>query len=177
MNSQIILMMLVVWLPPLFPGCAPINPAGYDENDKGPPIQTEKEAYVVSRIGHGLEVSIKVIYTNRTGRTVYLPTCIVVHPPLLEKRVDGKWALAYAAIVPLCIGPPVQIKSATTYSYIFNMHARLPTDEAPRFLPETVDGTYRLVWEIYETWTPDKYPLGKLLSLEQRVSNEFKLSE
>jgi hypothetical protein len=116
-------------------------------------------------------------FTNRTNGAVYLPVCKGVLPPHLEKRVNDEWVLAHAPIIPLCLGSPVKIKSGKSYRYIFKMQARLPTYEGPGFYPEEVAGTYRLVWEIYETWTPDKYPLGKLLPLEKRVSNEFRLSE
>jgi hypothetical protein len=160
----------IAWLSCTLVACSIFDP------EEGSLIRTDKDAYVVSRSDQSMELTISFTYTNQTGRTAYLPKCLSVHPPHLEKFVNGNWVLAYASAVPACLEPPVQVKSGKTYQHIFKMTT---CPNCSPFLPDKVEGTYRLVWGIYETWEPDRYrpALGKQFPLAQRVSNEFRISE
>lgn len=58
--------------------------------------------------------------------------------------------------------------------------AGLPGNNAyPKFETDEVPGIYRLVWGLQRTWTPDSAGpgLGEMLPLEERVSNEFRITD
>lgn len=153
-----------------------------DEADL-PLIRTDQKAYVVhaieeERLGRVLELDIEVRYANKSSRTSYLPTCRSVNPPYLEKWIDGAWVVAFSPTVPDCLGPPVIVTVGETYTYPYQIRA-YSGGLNPAFAVDDIDGTYRLVWEIYQTWAPNgsEPGLGALLPLTLRVSNTFHLSE
>jgi hypothetical protein len=43
------------------------------------------------------------------------------------------------------------------------------------FTVEDVNGIYRSVWVIHESWDPERSDFGDLLPEEQRISNPFQL--
>jgi hypothetical protein len=144
------------------------------------PIQTDRAEYTLRYTEQLAEATIGVRYTNRTGSPVYLPTCHVPHPPVLEKRVGSTWVAAYRPAVLACLGPPVVIQPGATYEYTFKVVAGRPgTNSFPQFEVAEIPGTYRLVWGLLSTWDPDGPGpgLGRSLPLEQRVSNEFRIGE
>jgi hypothetical protein len=120
------------------------------------------------------------VYTNTRARAVYLPTCHGVHPPVLEKWVQGAWIETYAQVVPACLGPPEVIGPGEAYHYAFDiLAAPRGSNRAPQFTVPEIPGSYRLVWDIYGTWTPSgaEPGLGRKLQLEARVSNAFQLTD
>ena len=154
-------------------------PASPDQGAEGAPIQTDRAEYAVRYTQQLAELTIGVKYVNRTGGTVYLPTCQVPHPPVLEKRVGTGWVAAYRAPVLMCLGPPVVIRPGERYDYTFKVSAGRPgTNYFPQFEVAEITGTYRLVWGLLGTWDPDGSGpgLGRPLPLEQRVSNEFRIT-
>ncbi len=178
--SRIVPLFLIVWVSILLAGCEIVGSSEADDDTEGQPaIQTDKKAYTVGFTDLFMELTVEMRYTNRTRRIVYLPRCLVVHSPILEKLEDGEWVFAYAPVVSLCLGPPVVVMPDAPYAYTFEMHAGLRSNNLhPKFKPDEVEGVYRLAWEIYRTWQPDNRPgLGTLLPLEQRISNTFRLVE
>ena len=156
------------------------GPTSAGQAAAGAPIKTDRTEYTL-RFGAELaEMSIGVSYTNRTGSRVYLPTCHGANPPWLEKRVGSEWVAAYRPAVLACLGPPVVIQPGDTYDYTLKVVAgRRGTNRYPQFEVAEIPGTYRLVWGLLATWDPDgpEPGLGRLLPLEQRVSNEFTIRE
>lgn len=144
------------------------------------PIQTDREVYKVERTATGYTVSIPFVYTNKTGRKVYLPTCNGAHPPVLEKWVQGAWIEAYASVALMCQGPPKVVAPGDEYCHTFEIlaHPR-GSNWLPQFALNKIRGAYRLVWTIYETWTPNSPEpgLGLVLPLEARVSNTFHFTQ
>jgi hypothetical protein len=119
------------------------------------------------------KVTINTSYTNRTGGRVYLPVCIEPFQPNLEKKVGDKWVVVYGAGGRMCRGTPVRIEPGETYRDAFKMEAFWPRRNSNLdFHEKEIDGTYRLVREIYsnyEMWREVELPL------KERISNEFRL--
>jgi hypothetical protein len=174
-------------------GCSPdptaTEPTAAGSTGTGPLIRTDQSIYTASRgadtlddgsiWGEYVELAIPLTYTNTTGGPITLPTCLGVNPPALEKREGTGWRVAYCPIVPACLGPPVVILPGEVYRYDYRVRGYLP---GGRILPQfetSVPGTYRLIWDAYETWTPNsgESGLGRVLPLEKRVSNEFEIVE
>jgi hypothetical protein len=162
-------------------------PGGKDENSRlnqAPLIQTERTSYTVERgesrdpdgtlYGRYIRVAIRLRYTNSTDRPIYLPTCNGINPPLMEKKQGGGWVIAYAPIVPACLGPPEVIQPGKTFEYEYQVEGYAPGGRVmPQFNTE-VPGTYRLVWDAYASRNSNP---EHMLPLEERISNEFELTE
>jgi len=158
------------------------------------PIQTDKPEYQVTYEPSSMllsndkqgsvtyrpkafKVTINSTYTNRTGSTVYIPVCQVPSQPNLEKKVEGKWVVAYGPGGRLCRGVPVRIEPGETYRDTFKVEAFWPRQNGNLdFFDEEIEGTYRLVYDLHDIYI---HPMGRepdrLLPLEERISNEFRL--
>jgi hypothetical protein len=165
----------------LLAGCAGlVSPDQGDQGGDGLAIRTERTEYAVSRSGASLVTTIGLTLTNGTEGPAYLATCHGVHPPVLQKRVGDRWVTAYAAVVPLCLGPPEVVEPGETFPYTFRVSgAPRGSNSYPQFEVDEVPGTYRLAWAVYRTWEPDggRPGLGELFPRESTVSNEFTLRD
>jgi hypothetical protein len=129
--------------------------------------------------GRFIEFSMIIRYINSTPGPIYLPTCHSVHPPVIEKKENGQWVIAFAPIVLACLGPPEIVGPGRTYEYTYLVQAYLPGSRVmPQFRTE-VPGIYRLAWRAYRTWTPNgsEPGLGEELPRDAGISNEFELLE
>lgn len=143
----------------------------------GAPILTDSAVYHVRTSRNTHELTIGLVYRNPTNSAVYIPTCRTVHPPVLQKWEGGQWVTAYAPVVLECLGEPVVIAAGDSYAYTYHVKAWRSPNMHPRFEVGTIPGSYRLMWRILETWTPDgpEPGLGKALPLEARISNTFRI--
>lgn len=133
-----------------------------------PAIQTDSAAYVLRRVGSGLQGTIGFTYSNWTGADVFAGGCRNPDPPHVEKLVGDAWVTAYAPAVLLCWSPPVRIGAGQSYRYALHIAAALPGANAgPRWEAGDVPGTYRLVWDALSAPIP--------LPEELRTSNTFVL--
>ena len=157
---------------------APSSPEGAAASEA--PIRTDRAEYVADRAGGGVSLDIPIRYVNPTQGPVWVSTCHSVYPPTLEKLVGDAWVPAYNEPVLLCLGVPIVIQAGASYEYTFRVRASpRGTNTYPQFELESVPGTYRLVWGVYEG---DGTGLAKgeeprLLPLDQRVSNSFRIIE
>jgi hypothetical protein len=136
------------------------------------PIQTDKKIYKVAVTPQSVKFTINYNYENRTGGVVILPTCKRPYRPLLEKKVEGRWVTVVHPIELMCAGPPVRIEPGETYRDKFEVEAFLPGNNMHPELKvdiQEIEGVYRLVHVF--TWQNQPLPL------EDRVSNEFKLTK
>jgi hypothetical protein len=137
------------------------------------PIRTEEKTYKVEVKPQSVKFMINYSYVNRTGDTVYLPTCVRPFRPLLEKKVEGRWVSAADSFEFMCIGPPVLIGPGETYYDSFQVEAFLPGNKTiPKLKVDVgeIEGVYRLV-HVFEGRDHRRLPL------EDRISNEFKLTK
>jgi hypothetical protein len=142
------------------------------------PLRTDSSVYHVRTASHGYELTIGVSYTNPTRGNVYIPTCHTPHPPVLQKLENGSWVTAYVPVVLMCLGPPVIIGSGRTYEFTYRIWAGFHgTNNYPQFEVREIPGTYRLVWQMLRTWTPNgpNPGLGEPLPVELSTSDPFEL--
>lgn len=156
-------------------GCATLS-AG---NAAGPPIQTDRQRYVVTDSAGLSRLTIQLTYRNRTGKSVFLPTCRGPQPPRLQKQVGDTWMVAYAPVILACEGPPIEIPDGGSYDYTFRILAGMPgTNFAPRWAVSEIPGTYRILWEIFsdvEGNPARPVRTRNPLPVEQEISNTFQL--
>jgi hypothetical protein len=157
--------------------------------ESDPLIRTDRQVYTAKRgtsksedgtvVGRFVELTIPLRYTNFTGNSIYLPTCLGVNPPVLEKKQGSEWVVAYSPAVPACLGPPQVIEPGKTFDYVYQVEGYLPGGNTFPQFETSVPGTYRIVWGAYGTWTPTSTEpgLGRELPLAKRVSNEFGVVE
>ena len=163
-------------------GCGVGRILGFEDEPPaltGAPIQTDSVVYHVRTTASSYEMVMDLRYTNPTRGRVYISTCHTPHPPVLEKWEGGEWVTAYAPVVLLCLGPPVVIERGERYRYTYRIMAARRPNAAPRWSVAEIPGTYRLEWHLLGTWTPDgsEPGLGKLLPIEQRISNTFRIEQ
>jgi hypothetical protein len=140
-------------------------------------IRTDSAVYHVRTTSEAHELTIGVTFTNGTGGTTYIPTCRAPFPPVLQRWNGDQWVTVFSPVVAMCLGPPVVIPAGSTYHYSYRVMGSRRPNTYPRFETSEISGTYRLVWQILGSWTPDgpEPGLGVELPLEQRVSNSFVL--
>ena len=140
-------------------------------------LRTDRSEYILTRESNTIRVDIGVTFDNRTGKAVYIPACHGAHPPILEKFEGGRWIVAYAPAVLLCLGPPVVVPAGETYEYEYRVVAGAPgTNIEPKFDVDAIPGTYRLVWGLFEEKLPDGLT-RQPLPAESRTSNTFRIRE
>ena len=156
-------------------GCATMNAAG----SKGPPIRTDRSSYVVNDSAGLSSLTIRMTYTNNTGKTAYLPTCRGPQPPRLQKQVGDTWVVAFAPTILACEGSPIQVAAGDSYDYTFRILAGMPgTSYAPRWAVNEIPGTYRVLWEIFSDvqGNPARpVTTRNPLPVDQEISNTFQL--
>jgi hypothetical protein len=157
-------------------GCAPSSGTEQSQGN-APLIQTEQSNYTAEVGPRTAELTIRFRFTNRTGNTVYVAGCRGVDPPVLEKQLDGAWVSVYAPLVDLCEPTVHPIKPTEVYRSAFRVLAGLPGSRvAPKLQVPEIEGTYRLVWNIYGRWRSGHAPMpDDLLPVEQRTSNPFRI--
>lgn len=166
----------IVWPNSAVKGSYPSAP-----NNLTAPIQTNSPFYQIQRTRRGYAVSIPLVYTNKTGKRIYIPTRDGTYPPVLEKWVKGAWVTAYAQVVVMYKGLPIVINPGEEYQYVFEIEAaRTGSNAGPQFEVAEIPGSYRLVWTwTYSIWPPDfaKPRAEREPPLEARVSNTFVITE
>ena len=159
-------------------GCGCASAAG--RGGSAPAIQTTQTRYALVDSAGIARLTIRMQYRNDAKRPVFFPTCRGPQPPRLEKRVGDEWVVAFAPVVPYCLGTPIMVRPGDTFDYSFTIVAGMPgTSFAPRFSVSEVPGTYRVLWEaFYGTIGDPTRPteVRDMVPLEQRVSNEFQIA-
>ncbi len=140
-------------------------------------IQTDRPVYTARVDRQTVGLTIGLLFTNRTNRTAYLAGCGGVDPPALEKQLEEGWTLAYAPLVDLCEATPHPVNPGEVYRYTYRVAGGQPeANFFPKFQVREIEGTYRVVWEIYGDWKGrDARAREDLLPLEQRTSNPFQV--
>jgi hypothetical protein len=144
-----------------------------------PPIKTDKLEYKAIRTNDSkpaIELTIDTEYTNTTGKSVYLVGCQEPDAPTLQKYENGRWVTAYETVENQCLSKPVEIKNNQTFQDTFKVRGYIPGNNIVPTFDVPVPGKYRLVREIYSKWSDQPYT-SQLLPINQRVSNEFTITE
>ncbi|MFL5542078.1 MAG: hypothetical protein ACJ8J0_24035 [Longimicrobiaceae bacterium] len=171
--------LVAVWSCALSWACpAPAGPAaGPTGSRDAAPIRTDRHTYVLRRAEapYQNEQSITIVatYRNPTSRTIHLAEC-QKSPPLyrLEKKEGGVWVRAYD---PLCwaIAPERLQTLAPGQERTDTLRIRHYAGGEPSFRGSGIAGTYRLVYEVYASYDPNRSPSAEPLPGDVAVSNEF----
>ncbi len=131
---------------------------------------------------NALVVSMRVSYTNPTGSTAYLRKCSNEKPiPVLQKLDSTGWINALEPVCYTRLVPPIRVEPRKTYTQAVALQSSLYPNTYPRFSVNEISGTYRLLYEIYETmevYGDDQFgPLKNMVPLAARISNTFQITE
>lgn len=136
--------------------------------------QTAYDAHVRGLLTRRVEVDIPYTLRNPTGQTLLQFGCGGPGQPVLEKRVDGRWVVAWAAIELMCLGPPVPLAPGEVRSQTLRVVGYLPGQNVGPEFTTAIDGTYRLRADLYAG--EEASGVGAVpVPLADRLSNEFRL--
>jgi len=138
-----------------------------------PPIRTDTLEYELQPSGVGLTLDIPYVYTNRTGRTVYIENCQGGFAMWLDRKVGDGWRTAWSPTLLLCLSQPIVIEDGATFADTLHVWGALPGQNVgPAFDTDDLDGVYRIVWGSAFFFSRDDV-YGSQLPLDARISNEF----
>ena len=148
------------------------------EREVDAPVQTDALNYRLRATSATLEFEVAVAFFNQRADTLYIERCGLEEVGfILEKRLLAAWEVAFRPICPRILGSPIVVPP--NESHTATLHVRSCTLERcyPRFELEPIEGDYRLVLFVYETWEPDRLDPGPgiILAEPARVSNTFRL--
>jgi hypothetical protein len=136
-------------------------------------LRTDSAEVGVHRNGFAYVANIGFTYVNTTDKPVSKAGCGFPPLPELEKRVDGKWVSAYSPGYLLCLSKPdFMLRSGEAYHGVIPFLAYEPGhNAAPRLDVASIDGIYRLRWDMVEgTDATDKDA-----RIIRSTSNEFRM--
>jgi hypothetical protein len=145
------------------------------ESDSDRLIQTESLEYQFQPDWIGLRVEIPYVFTNRTGRRVYLVNCNGAFALHLERENEGAWRSAWGPALEDCLSPPIVIRRNATFADTLRVWGAPPgSNTRPQFDVNDPSGTYRIVWDhALSSFQADRYPFGPQIPLDARISNRF----
>ena len=154
-----------------------VTPTALVTRDENALFQTDSLAYTFRTNSVGYTGDIGVTFVNRTGATVYMVNCNGGTSLALEKRVDGKWVVAWSPVMQLCLSPPITVAAGGTYRTRLGVFGGYPKSNTfPRFTITDIAGEYRAVWYSVLRTYQSSLPFGELLPLDARISNRFTIA-
>ena len=130
-------------------------------------------------LGHmWYEVQIPYSFTNRTGSKVYLENCRGLFDIRLQTKVNGEWAGTWGPALPDCLSAPIVIEPDEVYETILDLVGCTSGGSCAPVLDLTrvTSAPARIMWGTgLSSYDADRPPFGKLIPLEERVSNSFTL--
>jgi hypothetical protein len=140
-----------------------------------PWLVTDHDTYVAYYRRDTIELDIPFTFHNRGRVAVAVPRCGPPHQPALDKLVSGEWHEVLAPVAP-CWDEPLVIGVGRSQRFLVRVRAGRPhTFIEPQFRTTHVPGTYRLRWELYEYDAAAPFRVGRMLPIEHRVSDEFRI--
>lgn len=125
----------------------------------------------------GDELRIVATYTNPTDQLVYLGRC-GTRPPsfIIEKQQANQWVRAYEPACEMILIPePVVLGAGESRTDTLLLYTHRERNRIPRFEVDQLSGDYRIVYDVYRTWTPEASTPGEPLPSPDRTSNVFRL--
>jgi hypothetical protein len=142
---------------------------GNDQHNSIVSIKTENNHYFAS-IYTSLE--IQTVYTNTFDYPVYITGCHRISGGI-EKLINSTWVFTYPRSIFPCGGIRAQVNPQEALLDTFVIYWNDLYFENPDF---SIEGEYRIVWEIYSSPDDETYVNREtLLPLEQRTSNIFRI--
>jgi hypothetical protein len=136
-------------------------------------LRVESKIITVERHGDGYFGTIGFVFINNSGNVISQAGCRTPGSPLVEKRVNGEWVVAYYPIYFACRTRPdftweprVRLRDTVRF---FAFQGR--RGAGPELRVDSVDGVYRLHW----SFTEGRDATAKGAKRYDVVSNEFQL--
>ncbi len=126
----------------------------------------------VQQNGGNYTAAIPFVYVNTTPNPVFVSSC-GDQSQLLEKKLDGKWIVAWAPMRLMCrVIPDYSIASGGSASGVFRLSTSTSTEgRFHEWYGGSIEGTYRLRWD-FVGGTDAGAPGARRINT---VSNEFKI--
>ena len=150
--------------------CATLNPSREAPTAS---LRADSAEVGVHRSDFAYIAKIGFTYVNTTAKPVSKAGCGFPPWPSLEKKVEGRWVLAYNPAYLMCLTKPDFIlRSGETYHAVFDFEAYEPGHRwAPTLDVSSIDGVYRLRWDMAEgTDATDRSA-----KIVRSTSNEFRM--
>ena len=161
----------------LFPACAIV-----DGNDPSLDVRfsVAETRYDVFFDGNDPAVSFEIASTieNRGSAAIHLLGCQTPNRPQLQKNVAGIWTTVYSMFELECISPPFVLDKGDSYSDVLEVETPLDPEFSLGAKWESgiaVDGTYRLIRNVFGRGIPDGDGASVLLEERFRVSGTFEI--
>lgn len=146
-------------------------------------LRTSALEYQVDTTGGEVALSIAVTVANETADSLFLATCGANRPAwVMERLDDGEYTVALRPACPMIATGPLVVAPGASRTDTLSIRAGMPRAgqpavSAPTFEADSVGGTYRIVYEIFERgWEAATAPdPAARLSLDARSSNRFML--
>lgn len=131
-----------------------------DPSSRGATLRADSSEYTVRLVGSLYRTDIGYTYTNHTGATVSKAICGGPTPPELEMEISpGRWMRAYSQVELMCETlPPFRIANDQSYRGVLHVAAaphRVGGPLGSGWIVDTIQGTYRLRWELRAGADPD----------------------
>jgi hypothetical protein len=138
-------------------------------SEKRVAIKTDAERYVMRPGPYGDEATIVAMFTAPPDTTVQILNCNGAISWGIQRRVEGRWEDAWAAVTNQCLSPPIVLAPRGVWVDTLTLAASaggFPSGER-----EIAPGTYRVVWyNVLTAFDPEARPFGPELALANRVS-------
>jgi hypothetical protein len=170
------------WL--LLAGCrlattgAPALTSSHGGEGDSVPIRTSEAVYRVAGAGPEWQLGVVARYTNRGSVPVYMEHAGAKPPAFHVERLEaGVWRPAGSPVKVLVASPPTRLSPGDTRTDTLTLIVRNGPGN-PGFTIEGIPGTFRLVYELYRTSTPEGVvsSLSDSLPIEERASNPFQIT-
>jgi len=136
-------------------------------------LRTDSAKVTVRHSRNVYVANIGFVYTNTTSGPVANSGCGFPPPPTLEKKVKGKWVLAYNPFYPMCLTKPDYVlPSGKSYHGVipFTAYER-GQNTSPTLEVDSIDGVYRLRWDFVQGTDATEEGARRVVS----ISNEFRM--
>ena len=136
-------------------------------------LRTDSTQIGAHKSGYGYFARIGFLYANTTSQPVAMAGC-GPHFPEVQKKVDGRWVVAYYAAHPAClIKPDFTIPSHGSFHGVLDFAADEPGHHiGPELSVDSIDGIYRLEWDFVQGTDASARGARRV----KATSNEFRMT-
>lgn len=169
---RLLILLILTGCTPADTGNSSVADPSVDWRETTLPIVTDRDHYSYESGEWGDEILIRSTLTAPEAQPLYIVNCNGRFPTGLQKLGDGVWTDSWASVENQCLSSPITIGPGESHEYEIVIREGSGSLLGPRVShPLPSPGTYRVVWHsVLTSYDPDRYPLGELLPLEQRVS-------
>ena len=142
-----------------------------------PMVAMGEDAYTLEQWSGGVSTRLDIIVENSSPETISLLNCNGAYGVVLERRVGTDWVTAWAPVLPLCLGKPIEIPPGGLLQDTIKVFAgRRGSMTHPQFAMDQLEGTYRMVvTSAYWHYDHDGPPWGDAVPSRVMTSNPFRL--